>query len=301
MISYEDDSTDGKSSHHNTRSEGSTCTVRVGSRSLPLYPLVITCLGLLNTILLLTAVVIGIYCGQVSEESTPDPITTQALIIEVKQLQISQSETIKAQKETTEELEKELRSHQQFKLQLEQNKTLSDSLQRQLEALQVEKATLLSRTSVIRESCGRCLPEWFLVNTSCYFHAKMSSSRLKNWSDSRADCISRGADLAVIDNWEEQVNLFEHLPNLDRSSRPHWSRLGGIWIGLTDIQTEGTWVWVNNVILLDGGYWIQGEPNDSGIQGEDCAALMNTDNPRRSWFDGNCLVNREWLCEMAPS
>lgn len=89
--------------------------------------------------------------GKVSEESTPDPITTQALIIEVKQLQISQSETIKAQKETTQELEKELRSHQQFKLQLEQNKTLSDSLQRQLEALQVEKATLLSRTSVIRE------------------------------------------------------------------------------------------------------------------------------------------------------
>lgn len=41
---------------------GSVRTIRVGSRSLPLYPLVIVCLGLLNTILLLTAIVIGIYC-----------------------------------------------------------------------------------------------------------------------------------------------------------------------------------------------------------------------------------------------
>lgn len=36
--------------------------VNVGSRRLPLYPLVIGCLGLLNIILLFAAVAIGIYC-----------------------------------------------------------------------------------------------------------------------------------------------------------------------------------------------------------------------------------------------
>lgn len=41
---------------------GSLHTVRVGSRRLPLYPLVIGCLGLLNIILMLAAVAIGIYC-----------------------------------------------------------------------------------------------------------------------------------------------------------------------------------------------------------------------------------------------
>lgn len=41
---------------------GSMSTVRVGSRSLPMSRLVIVCLGIINTILLLAAVVIGIYC-----------------------------------------------------------------------------------------------------------------------------------------------------------------------------------------------------------------------------------------------
>lgn len=57
------------------------------------------------------------------------------------------------------------------------------------------------------ESCGRCLPGWFLFNTTCYFHSQSLSNPLKNWSDSRDDCISRGANLTVIDNWEEQVSL----------------------------------------------------------------------------------------------
>ncbi|XP_040916003.1 CD209 antigen-like protein B [Toxotes jaculatrix] len=302
MISNEGYSTAGKSLDDNTRSKGSTCTVRFGSRNLPLYPHVIVCLGLLNTILLLTAVVIGIYCGKVSEEAAPFHITAQELFTEVKQLQIIQSEVIQAQNKAKQALEKELRSHEHLKLQLERNKTLSDILQRQLETLQVERATLLSNTSDIRESCGRCLPGWFLLNASCYFHGRSSaSSPLRNWTESRTDCLSRGADLAVINNWEEQLNLFEHLPKLHPSVRPWWSRSGGVWVGLTDMQTEGTWVWINNVTVLDGGYWIQGEPNNYGVQGENCGALMNIDTPRRTWFDGNCQVNREWLCEMRPS
>lgn len=41
---------------------GSMNMVRVGSRRLPLYPLVTVGLGLLNAILLLAALVFGIYC-----------------------------------------------------------------------------------------------------------------------------------------------------------------------------------------------------------------------------------------------
>lgn len=272
--------------------------VRVGSRSLPMYTLVIGCLGLLNTILLLTAVVIGLYCGNVSERSSPHQLTPHTLIEEVKQLQLIQKEVMESRQEAQQLLEQEIESHKQKKQELKQSNALSDIVQRQVEALRVEKATLQSESTDIVQSCGRCLPGWFLSNTSCYFHARSSSFQLKTWAESRADCISRGADLAVIDNFDEQVNLADYLPKT-LSSQPNAN--GGIWIGLTDIQSEGTWVWVNNVTLQGRGYWLLGQPNDYGRLGEDCAALWNTGNPTRtSWFDGSCQRTKEWLCEREP-
>ncbi|XP_034714804.1 CD209 antigen-like protein E isoform X2 [Etheostoma cragini] len=295
MILNRDNSKDGKSLQHNI-SKDSICTVKVGSRSLPLYPLVIVCLGMLNTILMLTPVVIGIKC----EYNTPHQITAQELIIEVKELHTMQTKAIKAQEEAQQALEKELRSHQQLKLQLKHNKTINDAIERQYETLQFERAMLQSETLDLRENCGHCQSGWVLIYTSCYFHSSSAHDPLKNWQDSRVDCIRRGADLAVIDNLEEQVNLFEYLPKQNPSIGPWRSKPEGIWIGLTDIQTEGKWVWVNNVTQQDGGYWIQGEPNNLGPLGEDCAALKSI-NPRATWFDGNCQVNREWLCEMEPN
>ncbi|KAF3701273.1 C-type lectin domain family 4 member E [Channa argus] len=299
MISN-DYSTDGASLYRSTRSIGSTDMVKVGSRRFSLYTLVIACLGLLNIVLLITAVAIGIYCGIVSEESTPHQITAQTLFIEVKQLQTLKSEVIKAHEEAKQALQKETRSHQLLKVQLEQNKTLSDTLQGQLEKLLGMRTTLMSNTSDIRESCGQCLSGWVLINSTCYFHAKSSPETLKSWADSKADCISRGARLVVIDNWEEQLNIFENLPKTDSNVRPWWRRTGSIWIGLTDAETEGTWVWVNNVTLGDGRYWIQGEPNNHG-DNENCGAFLKIDDPRKSWFDSNCQDKKEWLCEMQPN
>ncbi|KAF3844797.1 hypothetical protein F7725_007960 [Dissostichus mawsoni] len=244
------------------KQENNGSMVTVGSRSLPLYPLVIGFLGLLNTILILTAIVIGIYCGEVSEESAPDQITAQGLIIEVKQLQIMQTEAVQAQKEAEQAVEKELRKHQQLKLQLWLNKTLIDSIQRSHEVLQVDRATLKSNSSDMQESCGRCQSGWLLLNTSCYFHGKSASNPLKNWQDSRADCIRRGADLAMINSLEEQLNLFEILPKMDPSIRKWWS--------------------------TQGGYWIIGEPTAIGEEEQNCGAFINLRNPRKTLFDDPC-------------
>lgn len=89
--------------------------------------------------------------GTVSEVSDPHLITAQALIIEVKQLQIMQSKAIKDQEGAQQALKNTRGIHQQLKLQLEQNMTLSDGLQRQLETLQLERAVLMSDSSHIRE------------------------------------------------------------------------------------------------------------------------------------------------------
>ncbi|KAM8916518.1 hepatic lectin-like [Spinachia spinachia] len=290
MISNNDESTDGKNN-------GSTRTVRVGSKSLPLYPV---CLGLLNILLMLTGIVIGTYCGKVSRESNPYQITAQALILEVKQIQILQTEVIKAQEEARQALKKELESHRLLKVQLKQTQALSDGAQTQIETLQMEKETLKANSSDILQSCGRCQSGWLLFNTSCYFHSV--SQPFKSWHDSREDCLRRGADLAVINNLQEQVNLYEYLPKRDLIIGSWWRE--GVWVGLTDVQTEGNWTWVNNVPLQDGGYWIQGEPNNAqgmGPAGEDCLALLNMKNSKATWFDSDCRAHKEWLCEKEPN
>ncbi|XP_069008222.1 C-type lectin domain family 4 member E-like isoform X2 [Embiotoca jacksoni] len=295
MTPSDDQSTDGKSSHRKAPSNRPVHAVRVGSRSLPMHPLVVVCLGLLNVILLLTAVVIGIYCGKVSEEPPPHQIAAEEIIMEVKQLQMMQNDAVKDQEKAKQTIEIIHRSHQQMKVHLERNKTLSDHFQRQLETKNVEKATLQSKATDMSGSCGRCTSGWVLLNSSCYFHAKSGSS----WQDSRADCIRRGADLAVIDNWDEQVNLFEFLPKQGVGRLQQ--KTGGVWIGLSDIQTEGSWVWVNDAPLQGNGYWIPTEPNNYGVLGEDCVALLNRASPQKTWLDGNCLMNKEWLCEREPN
>lgn len=78
-------------------------------------------------------------------------MTVQALFVEVKELQIMQTEAIKAQEEAQQALKKELMSHKELKLQLEQNKTTNDGLQRQIETLQLQRATVLADTAKSRE------------------------------------------------------------------------------------------------------------------------------------------------------
>ncbi|XP_041828864.1 CD209 antigen-like protein E [Melanotaenia boesemani] len=272
--------------------------VRIGSKSLPTYTLVIMCLGLLNTVLLLTAVVLGIYCAKTSEEPGNFHVTQQMIISEVKRLQIKKNEAVIAQEEAQQALEEERRSYQQVLVNLASNKTLSDTLQKQIETQIAERTNLRTEKANLEESCGRCQPAWFLGNTSCYFYAKHTSYPRKNWTESSEDCVRRGGYLAIIDTWEEQANVFEHIPRVPWSSR-FWE-YGGVWIGLNDIQTEGTWVWVDNTTLRGEGFWHPGDPNNYGVSGENCVIISSANihnNGRFSWFDANCKVEREWLCE----
>ncbi|XP_067088045.1 C-type lectin domain family 4 member E-like [Osmerus mordax] len=76
-----------------------------------------------------------------------------------------------------------------------------------------------------------CPAGWLKFGCSCYY----VSTEKKNWADSRQDCIGRGADLVIINSPEEQA----FLNNLNK----------GVWIGLTDTVTEGTWIWVDGTPL----------------------------------------------------
>ncbi|XP_067336355.1 C-type lectin domain family 4 member E-like [Channa argus] len=272
---------------------------RQGGSTFPSFIRIILGLGLLNAVLLIAAIVIGIKCARVKDGSLHiSHSTVTQLINELDYLRSNHSDVIEAEEEAKKALERALKHHQQLKEQIVQQKIISDGYMKQIETLRTEKISLQSNISALEGTCGRCLPGWSLHNSSCYFFSYVeSSTEKKNWPDSRADCITRGSDLVVIDNQEEQTFVSDSIENMV-SGRRFWEN--GFWIGLTDTETEGTWIWINNVTEVEQRYWIDGEPNDVGHRGEDCGLVVHsTENPWKTRYDANCDdTKRHWICEV---
>ncbi|XP_030574819.1 hepatic lectin-like [Archocentrus centrarchus] len=260
---------------------------------------VVLCLGLLNAVLLIAAVVLGNNCAKVKEGSfhISHPAVTQ-LFSELDFLQSNHSDVIEAEEEAKKALERAIKNHEEIKVKIEQLKTIGDDFWKQMESLRTVKTNLQSNISTLEGSCGSCLPGWILFNSSCYFFSSTESSTVtKNWHNSRADCVRRGSDLVVIDDQVEQRFLSSNIENMKTS--PRWWK-NGFWIGITDRETEGKWVWINNVTEVEPRYWMDGEPNDSGHEGEDCGVVVSSPfNPWKTRYDGKCQTeDLHWICEM---
>ncbi|XP_041810321.1 C-type lectin domain family 4 member G-like [Chelmon rostratus] len=264
--------------------------------------LVLLSLGLLNVVLLIVAVALGINCAKVREVSLHvSHSTATQLITELDYLRGNHSKAVEAEEEAKNALDISRKKHAQLKVEIELQKATNDNYWRQIGVLQVEKTRLQSNISALEGTCGRCLPTWILHNSSCYFFSYIESTNVrKNWPDSRADCVGRGADLIVIDNQEEQKFVSANIGNLRGVQNV---RGNGFWIGLTDMDTEGNWVWINNVTEVEPRFWMDGEPNDVGHHGEDCAvAVYSPNNPWKTRNDGSCHTNTlHWICEMKSS
>ncbi|KAM9449867.1 uncharacterized protein Hap1MRO34_022337 [Clarias gariepinus] len=103
-----------------------------------------------------------------------------------------------------------------------------DQLQRERDQLPRERDEYLGTFVDLR----KCVS----FSSSIYF----MSNEKKNWTESREDCIKRGADLVIINSQEEQDFITKQL---------HVSQA---WIGLSDRDTEGEWKWVDGTLLTSG-------------------------------------------------
>uniref|UniRef100_A0A671L9G5 Zmp:0000000924 n=1 Tax=Sinocyclocheilus anshuiensis TaxID=1608454 RepID=A0A671L9G5_9TELE len=131
-----------------------------------------------------------------------------------------------------------------------------------------------------RKACN----EWIYYQSSFYY---MSNER-KSWTESSKDCLKRRANLIIINNREEQVS--------ERYCRE-------FWIGLTDIDVEGSWKWVDGksstehlMLICTFRFWASREPNGGRV--ENCAVTYLTKWPDLlGWLDVKCNNAYQWICE----
>lgn len=113
---------------------------------------------------------------------------------------------------------------------------------------------------------------------------------LLDWTSAQSYCLSNyGASLATISN-STQNNLVRDAASVAGIGNDEY-----LWIGLNDIDIEGTFVWEDNTSPLVYENWNSGEPNDYGD--EDCVEMRSGN----VWNDMACTTTRYFVCNIASS
>uniref|UniRef100_A0A3B4V4K5 C-type lectin domain family 4 member M-like n=1 Tax=Seriola dumerili TaxID=41447 RepID=A0A3B4V4K5_SERDU len=129
--------------------------------------------------------------------------------------------------------------------------------------------------TILQYTLQACIYRWLYFSGSLYY----ISSNEKTWQESRKDCLQKDADLIIINNKEEQ--------NFMREFKKY------LWIGLTDIETEGKWKWVDGTPLTRS-FWGSKEPNGKTL--ENCGQIKHPDS-ENNWNDERCSNPHYWICE----
>ncbi|XP_038628923.1 C-type lectin domain family 4 member G-like isoform X2 [Tachyglossus aculeatus] len=205
-----------------------------------------------------------------------EALSTQQLETIKRKLEVlgSQHLEIKSQASTRSEALRRLQD-EQSRLSTRVTKEL-DQTGKALEDLRSEMFRVVGASqSGNASSCKPCPPGWRNFEGSCYFF----SSTTLLWPQAKDNCIEHGAHLVIINNQHEQDFLTQNDGK-------------GYWIGLTDMESEGTHKWIDGTDLTFT-YWNTGEPNDSrGV--EDCVMMLT----HGRWNDFRCTSDSDnWICE----
>merc|ERR1712020_40311 len=138
------------------------------------------------------------------------------------------------------------------------------------------------RTALCEKSCAA---PWTQLSTGCYrFHeSPMTQSDAKKFCEEEQEVP---AHLVEIDSLEENRAI-----NAEMKRQNFYSPKINFWLGITDRQSEGHWVFEStgkSVVFTD---WNSGEPNNAG-RTENCAFINALDK----WNDVDCNIkpNNGW-------
>ncbi|XP_078688578.1 polycystin family receptor for egg jelly-like isoform X2 [Branchiostoma floridae x Branchiostoma belcheri] len=127
----------------------------------------------------------------------------------------------------------------------------------------------------------RCDNEWTRYGTN-YFRAY--GEERKTYADAKATCAEENALLPIV----KDSGTWDFLINLRDSSGITTT----VWIGVTDLEEEGTFVW-------DDGSPPGWEPDPSSHKSHwDCAKMTrNEDDPPNQLLSANCTNTKYYICE----
>ncbi|XP_062266134.1 CD209 antigen-like protein B isoform X1 [Platichthys flesus] len=260
--------------------------------------------ALLVLSVLLTAAVTAL--GVTLHENTQTKKSLQKSQDEAKNLTVENTQTKKSLQKSLQKLQDEAKN-----LTVENTQT-KKSLQKSLQKLQDEAKNLTEILNkrepckveqpckpppVRKETCPRCEDGWEPHGGKCYFF----SSVTLNWTQSRRQCKSMRGDLVVINSREEQRFLVSKVSEQMETDEVKF------WIGLTDSEREGEWLWVDNTRLNESlTFWREGEPNNvkgENPDGEDCVTMWEKDGVTnlKTWFDQSCKSSKKSICEKTES
>ena len=98
---------------------------------------------------------------------------------------------------------------------------------------------------------------------------------LKSWDEAANCAVERGGHLVHIDNQDEQDNIYNAIINGAGISNTYTSVSDGggvayVWIGATDVNSEGTWIWDGDNDHIGTNFW-----NGQGNAGSGGGSAVN--------------------------
>ena len=133
-----------------------------------------------------------------------------------------------------------------------------------------------------------CQQGWIGNETSCY---KLFTSS-KTWENAKEECEEWNARLVKVESSEENDFIKKELLP---------AKYGNYWIGLSDSDNEGDWMWTDGTQLDSDGYknWGDNQPKNKN-NNEDCVVIrIRKFDPDHygKWHDRPCSKERKYICE----
>ncbi|XP_040287721.1 collectin-12 [Bufo bufo] len=125
-----------------------------------------------------------------------------------------------------------------------------------------------------------CPNEWRNFTDKCYYF----SSGKDIYNDAKIFCEEKEAKLVFIESKEEQQFI-----------KKQTSGKGNFWIGLTDVEEENVWKWLDGTMPTFTN-WKVGQPDNWTPEmgpGEDCAGIIYSG----LWNDFHCDDLNNFICE----